>query len=464
MRYRKKAFWPRLAALDQVDRRFWQTQRSIKAGERRLSAGRLGEGAVGAGKPGENKPTREELAQCQALALEMGTCLEGLGKAAEPVVRLLEDYCECLYQQSRYLEDDAACRMISRKVQKLLGQIQRMIQFDLPEGKKEVVFLPYKASMWDSLESVWQAAKADADCAAFVVPIPYFDREADGSLGQMHDEKDQYPPEVPVTDWREYKIRERCPDMIFIHNPYDDANRVTSVHPAFYAKELKKYTDMLVYIPYFIGINGHVAEHLCVLPGILHADRVIVESEEVRQVYLEEIRRFEEEEHCPGLFGDLEQKILGLGSPKLDRVRSMAKDSVQVPKTWEPLLELQKQGRKKVILYNTSIEAFCQHGAVYVEKIRSVLQTFKTSREVILLWRPHPLLMQTIRSMGAELYPAYRELVQRYRQEGWGIYDDTPDAERAIALSDAYYGDWSSLVTLYQATGKPIMIQSYGEG
>lgn len=43
---------------------------------------------------------------------------------------------------------------------------------------------------------------------------------------------------------------------------------------------------------------------------------------------------------------------------------------------------------------------------------------------------------------------------------GWGIYDDTPDIDRAIALSDAYYGDMSSVVELYKVTGKPIMIQN----
>ena len=31
---------------------------------------------------------------------------------------------------------------------------------------------------------------------------------------------------------------------------------------------------------------------------------------------------------------------------------------------------------------------------------------------------------------------------------------------RAIAVSDAYYGDQSSLVALYRKTGKPIMIQN----
>ena len=55
-----------------------------------------------------------------------------------------------------------------------------------------------------------------------------------------------YPEYVPVTWYGDYDIEGRKPDMIFIHNPYDEFNYVTSVHPMFYAKELKKYTDMLV--------------------------------------------------------------------------------------------------------------------------------------------------------------------------------------------------------------------------
>lgn len=32
--------------------------------------------------------------------------------------------------------------------------------------RKEVVFLPYKANMWDSLESVYLAAREDENCDA----------------------------------------------------------------------------------------------------------------------------------------------------------------------------------------------------------------------------------------------------------------------------------------------------------
>ena len=81
--------------------------------------------------------------------------------------------------------------------------------------------------------------------------------------------------------------------MIFIHNPYDEYNRVTRIHPFFYASNLKKYTEMLVYIPYFLlreidPENKNDLEeikHFCMLPGVLYADRVIVQSEKMRRCY-----------------------------------------------------------------------------------------------------------------------------------------------------------------------------------
>ena len=76
-----------------------------------------------------------------------------------------------------------------------------------------------------------------------------------------------------------------------------------------------------------------------------------------------------------------------------------------------------------------------------------------------LLWRPHPLIKATIASMRPALWKDYELLRMEYLAEGWGIYDDTPDVDRAIAISDGYYGDGSSLVQMYQKTGKPVMIQ-----
>ena len=94
-------------------------------------------------------------------------------------------------------------------------------------------------------------------------------------------------------------------------------------------------------------------------------------------------------------------------------------------------------------------------------KIKSVFRLFEERKdEVLLLWRPHPLIPNTIKSMRPQLWEMYKIIVDEYRQAGWGIYDDTADMDRAVLLSDAYYGDQSSVIYVYKKTGKPVMIQN----
>lgn len=405
------------------------------------------------------------LSQCQDGALRLGELIESVEGEGGKTISHLEDYCELVYQV--YVDigqgQEICADWTAEKLGNALEQIEESISIDI-KVRMEIVFLPYKASMWDSLESVWRAAEEDPDCDAFVIPIPYFDKNPDGGLGEMHYEGDQYPDDVPVTHYEDYDFEGRHPDMVFIHNPYDDCNSVTSVLPFFYSANLKKFTEKLIYLPYFvleeIDPDDEQAregiKHLCILPGVLRAHKVIVQSENMRQAY---IRILTDE------FGERtrkywENKILGLGSPKTDKVSAAKQKDQKIPEEWMRSIRKEDGNRKKVILYNTGITALLRHEEKMLEKMMDVFRIFKENREeVALLWRPHPLIRATIESLRPQLWEAYRKLAEWYRNEGWGIYDDTADVDRAIAVSDAYYGDWSSLVTLCRSVGMPVMIQ-----
>ena len=101
-----------------------------------------------------------------------------------------------------------------------------------------------------------------------------------------------------------------------------------------------------------------------------------------------------------------------------------------------------------------------KHTDKYLEKVRSVLATFKAQQDVVLWWRPHPLLRPTFESMHPELLEEYDKIVSDYRREQWGIYDDTAELERAVAWTDGYYGDMSSVVQLYEKNRKCILIEA----
>ena len=96
-----------------------------------------------------------------------------------------------------------------------------------------------------------------------------------------------------------------------------------------------------------------------------------------------------------------------------------------------------------------------------ITKIKNVLHQFKSYQSSIaLLWRPHPLMKANLQAMYPELCDEYHQIVENYIQEEWGIYDDSSDLDRAIAISDAYYGDGSSVVQLCQKAGMPVMLQN----
>lgn len=411
------------------------------------------------------------LVQCQESAIALGTYIDTLEEKFAPLVHTLEDYCENIYQMSVNLSDENLRRKYSKKIQKQLTALRNGVKYDLPDDKKEVVFLPYKASMWDSLESVWKAADEDPNCDAYVIPIPYFDKNPDGSFREEHYEGAQYPAYVPITRYDEYDLAARRPDAIYVHNPYDEHNHVTSVHPYFYCKNLKNYTDKLVYIPYFVlgeispdnqkAIDG--MKHFCFTPGTIYAHKVIVQSEDMRRIYINEYSKAAKElgltgEHVDRAF--LEKKFLGIGSPKFDKVLNTKKEEVEIPAEWLKVIEKPDGGWKKVIFYNISVNALLRHEEKLIRKMESVFETVLENREeVALLWRPHPLIQATIESMRPQLWEAYREIRDRYIEEGWGIYDDSADLDRAVAVSDVYYGDGSSVVQLYQETGKPVLLQ-----
>ncbi len=415
----------------------------------------------------------EEFAKCQEAAIDLGNYLETLNDMDyTPLVSILEDYCENVYQMGINIQDENLCRKLSKKIRKQLLQLQNAITYDMPADKKEVVFLPYKAAMWDSLESVWRAAQEDENCDAYVIPIPYFDKNPDGSFREEHYEGDLYPEDVPITRYDEYDFEQRKPDIIYIHNAYDNWNLITSVPPKFFSGNLKKWTEQLVYIPYFVlgevepdneqAVEG--IKHFCFMPGIINADKVIVQSKDMKRIYVNEFLKAAKEHGLQGKHLDrdyLEQKFLGLGSPKYDRVAATKKEDLMIPQEWLKVIEKSDGSWKKIILYNTGIAALLAHNEKWVDKIENVLNIFKENQdEIALLWRPHPLIESTMKSMRPEVMQKYAMLKDQYLAEGWGIYDETADVDRAVVISDAYYGDSSSVVQLYQQTGKPIMIQN----
>ncbi|GFI48520.1 hypothetical protein IMSAGC019_03857 [Lachnospiraceae bacterium] len=379
------------------------------------------------------------LEDCQEAAISLGTLIERWEGEGHPTVTLLEEYCELLYGAHEELADrtDVAANRIYKPLKQKLVKIFNSFQNDV-KIRIEAVFLPYKASMWDSLESVWEAADADPGCDAYVIPIPYYEKNPDGSFAKEHYEADEYPKNVPITRYDDFDFGLHRPDMIFIHNPYDSYNHVTSVHPFFYSDHLKQFTECLIYIPYYATAGGmNAGQSLC--SAYVYADYIVIQAEGYRKFFDKDLP---------------DEKFLALGSPKFDSVIHKCQNPPEPPGAWKEKM----QGRK-VYFYNTSINGMLGNTDAFLKKMKYVFDIFRGRDDVCLLWRPHPLLESTFESMRREYKPIYDSLKRWFMEADIGILDESADMENTIALSDVYIGDGAtSVISLFGVAGKPIFI------
>ncbi len=351
--------------------------------------------------------------------------------------KLIDELKDMLKQLNRKIIHHESTSRVSNNIKKQLTLIKKELTQE-QEVKLEVVFMPYKASMWDCFESIWRATKEDTKCDCYIMPIPYYSKNPDGSFGEFHYEGGDFPNDVPIINYKDYDLNIRRPDIIYIHNPFDQYNYITSVDPNYYSHVLKKYTDMLVYVPYFVT-GKKVPENQRKLSVFNHMDKMIVQSEEHKQIY---------GKYIP------ESKLVALGSPKVDRIIYYENHKPSVSKEWLKRIE-----NKKVVMYNTSISGILKYGIKALQKMIYVFSLFKGRDDVVLLWRPHPLIESTLKAMNTQLLRLYLKIKRQYLVENIGIYDTTPDITESISLSDAYIGeDSSSVVHLFGVAGKPIFL------
>ncbi len=333
-------------------------------------------------------------------------------------------------------------------------------QEEIEVDRLEIVFLCYKASMSDSLESIYFNARSDSRCDVYYIPIPYYDKNPDGSLGQVHYESEgYYDSTYKLVDCNSYDIEQRHPDIIYIMNPYDEYNSVTSVHPDFYSSRLKDLCDLLVYVPYALH-DDHGPVYVGGIPGVLFSHKTIVQSENIRQSYINSIMK----SVGSVSLSVVENKIIAMGSPKVDKAVLSQRIDFEIPESWQDIIS-SKGDSPIVVLYNISIASALfltsrLEPEMYLNKIKTVFNFFKKQKNTLLWCRPHPLLLQSFYSLRPELYTELETILSDYRNSNIGIYDDTPDANRAIAFADIVYGDYSSLNFQSQIAGKPILMQN----
>ncbi|NLL52114.1 MAG: hypothetical protein GX248_05360 [Peptococcaceae bacterium] len=310
----------------------------------------------------------------------------------------------------------------------------------------KVVFLPYKVSMWDSLESIYFATLEDDTCDVQVVPIPYYKLSGEGA--EPCYEGDLFPPEIPITHYSAYDIEADRPDIIFVHNIYDRYNTLTRVFDQYHTHNLKKYTDMLVYVPYclftFVPPQPSSSTETIAygLPSVANVDKVVLLGDYLANAAVK--------------FGIPTHKVLPLGSPKVDKLRRLQETGVCYPKGWN-----QKIKGKTVFLLDTHL-SFFSIGALLdqVELLIKLLNIPNFVENSVLIWRPHPLLAAFLKKQSPMLLNYYNDLVRRIGENEYSnvIFDDSPDYFPALMAANVYIGINTSLMVASLLSEKPIVL------
>lgn len=170
------------------------------------------------------------------------------------------------------------------------------------DNKKKILFMPFKAQNWKNMEPLWRKYIEDANNDVIVMPISYYYKNIDGTVEQ-YIENEKYPEYIHVISEDDYDITTCYQDEIVIQNPYDEYNVATTVHPKYYAKTLIQNTDKLTYVPWFVtdeiqqddmrsdkSMDAYVN-----VPGVVYADEVIVQSDNIRNLYIRKLA---------GIYGD----------------------------------------------------------------------------------------------------------------------------------------------------------------
>ena len=263
---------------------------------------------------GEYAAYQSLLAALQEGAIAFGELLgEKIGKDAESI-SLLESYCEMLYQRYQNASSPEEKKKEIMQEEETVSLLKALKERVGKELKVQAVFLLHRAKDFAGLRPLVDALrKENVDCK--IIPIPYYDKAVNGAFREVHYEGGEFPKEYAITDYKSYDFEKELPDCIVMNSPYDEYNPVFSIEPAFYSRNLKRFTGKLIYIPYFVTdeIDPENPEdrkafynmrYYVTVPGVFHADYTIVQSEGMKKAYLVKILQFlEEEEKLHGTFG-----------------------------------------------------------------------------------------------------------------------------------------------------------------
>ena len=481
----------------------------------------------------------EILPECQQLSVDLGTLIENVkgedSESARLVTGEIQRYCDALFEvynlltnqseaddensQTEFGADDST-QKVSKNSKEIYDNIKQeeLILKNIKEvethfnsiseavtariiDREEILILTIGPKEWQGFERLYDELVKEDKADVYVVPLPVLFKDYFGQIAATDDELisnthlEDYPENVKISLWTDFDLGLHHPDRIYIQSPYDGENPCLTIPPQYYAKELRNYTDRLIYIPPFktdeFGENDYTdlcnLKHYVTAPGVIYADEVFVQSENIKSQYIKKLKEFAGEET-----GDVWEAKIKVGFPYAVKSKLNLKNESQYDYGNEkndtenhPDDVKEKKNIKKKLFYLIGLNELSEHQIInlntdkqtsekdsvektdsdkkdIIESIKNRLEIFKDNEGAIdLTVGFYPPDINTWNKVDSRLTKRLIDLLSSYGYEYIPIEPDYLKLEAIVAEHDAYYGSASPLVTIFTYNRKPVMIADY---
>ncbi len=438
------------------------------------------------------------LGQCQTLVISLGSRAEVRLEDPSAVVGGLERYCEGIFKLYEQLcsgaamsgdsgagdagEDGSGIDAAGKKAElndvgSVFAACEKLLA-DVcdkePDELREVLFICDRACHWSALHPIWEweSQKDGTHVTVIAMPHKYRDVTWIEPEGDWEVDSEGYPDVVKLTSYEEYNIADIHPDEIIFTFPYDAYSDVIAPHPVFYAQNMVRFADELVFIPPFELREIHDGDmrsrytlgRFIENPGAVYADKIVVQSENMKSVFSELLSGMTDQIDWEAKVVDRESMYPGCeyvssACTKFDKMCEGVPDqSGDCPDGVKPASG--DTIRKKTLLVYFSGSMLYDH-ADAIAKINAVADLIEEKKDdIIPIWVSDPYAEQILKRHRPGTWREYEDVVRRISESDVWRIDDGLDIDGLAHAGDAFYGDAGVLMNKCRMLGKPVMWES----
>ena len=296
-----------------------------------------------------------------------------------------------------------------------------------------IAFCPYKAEMWDAMESIFDSCMFERNIKAVICPIPFAEFDCQGNLGLYHTETSRFRQLITYCDnfISPEQLDEFKPDFVVLHYPYDNRNTVTRIAEDFWSINLMYKGYKIIYSPYGLPYGGISSCDLIKQPVLKYAWLIVQDSEKEKQNVIDQWKK----EHV-----DLTDRLIVTGSPKRD-----------------PLWNADETGITNTTLIAGSLLPLLNGMPRKLLKYQEVIENeLALNKKVI--YRYHPLSTTGFMSKLPAYYPQWINFLgwcQTLTEKHDFRFDYNIRIQDTMNECDYMFADGGSAVELWMGTKKP---------